>query len=53
MNWMNDDMMIIRYTNVAYSKELQISNFIYQSLSESNNNINLITGKSRITTSKL
>ena len=30
--------------NVAYSKELQISNFIYQSLSESNNNINLITG---------
>jgi len=30
--------------NVAYSRERQISNFIYQSLSESNNNINLVSG---------
>ena len=40
----NDDDIDIQQ-NVAYAKELQISNFIFQSLSESNNNINLIIGK--------
>ena len=30
--------------NVAYNRERQLSNFIYQSLGEANNNINLITG---------
>ena len=31
--------------NVAYIKERQISNFIYQSLEEANNNVNLVSGK--------
>ena len=31
--------------NVAYIKERQISNFIYQSLDEANNNVNLVSGK--------
>ena len=30
--------------NVAYNRERQLSNFIYQSLGEANNNMNLITG---------
>ena len=41
----SDDYDIDIAQNVAYSRERQISNFIYQSLSESNNNINLISGQ--------
>jgi len=39
-----DDYEIDIPQNVAYTRERQLSNFIYQSLEESNNNINLITG---------
>ena len=31
--------------NVAYTRERQLSNFIYQSLEEANNNVNLVSGK--------
>ena len=39
-----DDYEIDIPQNVAYTRERQLSNFIYQSLEEANNNINLITG---------
>ena len=40
----DDEYEIDIQKNVAYTRERQLSNFIYQSLEEANNNINLITG---------
>ena len=42
----NKNNTVYKNTSVAFNTELQISNFIYQSINEANDNINLIAGTS-------